>query len=231
ARLAVEAAVAALAAYGEGSRAAGAPAGAPAEPGAPNCAVGGSVAAGFMSQPHSSARVAAIGPDLLARWRDAVADDVAAEPLDATAPERPEIAYGTTVLAALATPDEVVLLQLGDGDVVRVTADGGSDRPLPVDPDLAGRVTTSLCQPDPLASLRIVVLDAADVALVWLGTDGFGVGRVDGEDWWRPVGAQLLAHVHAAGIDDVARRLPGWITEPADVGGDDVTVAVLAREA
>ncbi|HVK29272.1 MAG TPA: protein phosphatase 2C domain-containing protein [Nocardioides sp.] len=140
-------------------------------------------------------------------------------------------AYGTTVLAAAAVADLVLFLQIGDGDTVLVSAHGEAIRPLADDPDLDGLHTSSLCQPRPLEALRIAVVDARvdDVALAFLCTDGFGRPRVDSDGWWRQTGEQLLEFSRSRGLNWIRDQLPDWLAEPAQVGGDDTTMALLVR--
>jgi hypothetical protein len=120
--------------------------------------------------------------------------------------------------------------QIGDGDAVVVSTTGRAFLPLPDDPELDGQRTTSLCQPDPLRSLRCAGLDASkDVALGFLCTDGFSSPQLDRHGWWQPVGTELLEHLRENGVEWVTAKLPGWLTEPALLGGDDTTLAVLAH--
>ncbi len=145
--------------------------------------------------------------------------------------EDPLRAYGTTILAAAAVADLVLFLQVGDGDSVLVSAHGEAVRPLPDDPDLDGLHTSSLCQPRPLEALRTAVVDAQvdDVALAFLCTDGFGRPRVDSDGWWRQTGEQLLEFSRSRGLNWIRDQLPDWLAEPAQVGGDDTTMALLVR--
>lgn len=175
---------------------------------------------------------------LVADWRARVLEHAAAHPFSSDglalvggdAPEQVLLAYGTTLVTAVSTGRALGLLQIGDGDAVVSFADGEVVQPLPEDPLLSGHRTTSLCQPDALASLRTAVLDLArrPVALCFVSTDGFGSPRVDTQGWWVQVGQELAGHVAARGADWVAQKLPAWLQEPAETGGDDTTVAVLA---
>ena len=139
--------------------------------------------------------------------------------------------YGTTLLAAAVSGDVLVFVQIGDGDTVMVDAQGEASRPLPVDPDLDGLHTSSLVQPDPLASLRVGVVDARveEIVLAFLCTDGFGGSRVDADGWWRQTGQQLVDFGRSRGLDWVRDQLPDWLEEPAQVGGDDTSMAILVR--
>lgn len=151
--------------------------------------------------------------------------------LEVSAAADPLRPYGSTILAAAALPGLVLFLQIGDGDTVLVTSAGEAARPLPEDGDLDGVHTSSLCQPRPLDALRIAVLDVAerDVGLVYLTTDGFGRPRVDASGWWRETGEQLLGFCRSHGLGWVRDQLPDWLAEPAKVGGDDTTMALLVR--
>ena len=101
---------------------------------------------------------------------------------------------------------------------------------MPTDPELAGNLTTSLAQHDPLSSLRVVVLnlDERPVSVAWVSTDGFG-GAFTSSDWSAEVGADLVRAVDGRSPTEVAAAIPEWLSEPADVAGDDATMAVLLR--
>ena len=60
-------------------------------------------------------------------------------------------------------------------------------------------------------------------------TDGFGSSRVDATGWWQQTGEELVRFGREHGLGWVAEQLPGWLVEPAQVGGDDTTLAILSR--
>jgi hypothetical protein len=176
------------------------------------------------------------GAALVATWTTKVEHHLAAHPYSAAEDELgasadPLRAYGTTILVAAAVGDVMVFLQIGDGDSVLVAADGVASRPLPDDPDQDGLHTSSLCQPRPLEALRVAVVDAGpdQVALAFLCTDGFGRSRVDADGWWRQTGEQLVEFTRDRGLAWVRGQLPVWLEEPARIGGDDTTMALLVR--
>ncbi|WP_110207586.1 protein phosphatase 2C domain-containing protein [Nocardioides daejeonensis] len=174
-----------------------------------------------------------VGPELVRAWRAAVEADAVAEPWpegqDPVGTEETWLRYGCTVVALAATDTVVAVLQLGDGEAVVVDRAGTSQRPLPEDELLDGVRTTSLCQPDPLGSLRITVLPAVEVRVGYVCTDGFGKPQLDHDGWWRQVGRELAERSVEHGVAWLAERLPGWMEEPATVGGDDTTMAVLVQ--
>lgn len=177
-----------------------------------------------------------VGPDLVDRWRRDVLAHASThersdrEPVTFDAANEAAVirAYGTTVIGLVVTPAAVGLVQIGDGDAVVVAGDDVV-RPLPPDPDLVGSVTTSLCQPDPLRSLRVGAINRADtdVVLAWASTDGFGAPRTNESGWWREIGVELAQHLRTRGADWIEERLSEWLDEPATVGGDDTTVGLL----
>lgn len=181
--------------------------------------------------------LATVAAAIVATWRLKVEQHRAASPLEPTELEAvagdPLRPYGTTLLVCGVVGDLVVCLQIGDGDAVFVDSTGMARRAVADHPDLDGVRTHSLCQPEPLAGLRTCAvrtsLDAAsEVALVFLCTDGFGGSRVD-RDWWQQTGEQLVGFTRERGIGWVREQMGSWLAEPALVGGDDTTLAVLVR--
>lgn len=176
-------------------------------------------------------------PGLVRQWRETVAADAARRPFTdeelarAGSPlaDDPVVAYGATVLLAIAVTDQLVLAQLGDGDITVVSADGRVSAPVPGDDRLVAGQTTSLCLAGAEDDFRVTVVPARDSAqLVLLSSDGYGNSFADA-GWQQSVALDLRDHVSHAGLDRVANELPIWLAESAEAGGDDVTVALLAR--
>ena len=172
-----------------------------------------------------------VGARTVRAWTAQVKQHVAANPFDGGGPRDPLRPYGTTLLAMAVVGDALALFQIGDGDSVVVDGTGRASRPLPEDPDLDGVSTASLCQPNPMKSLRAAAIDTreADVVLAFQCTDGFGSSRVDADGWWQQTGEELVRFGQEHGLDWVAEQLPGWLVEPAQVGGDDTTLAIIGR--
>jgi hypothetical protein len=179
-------------------------------------------------------------PELVRRWREAVADDVAADPFtEAEEGKRrpgddPIIAYGSTLLLCLTLGKWLILAQIGDGDVVCVRAEGTAILPVPTDPQLDGQVTTSLCGPDPVADFRIAVVDTDAVPLlaVLLATDGYGNAQIV-EDWPSSFGKDLTWLLSQRDTRWLAGQLPSWAARCASADGsaDDTTMALLLSPA
>lgn len=177
-------------------------------------------------------------PGIVDGWRAAVAEDLGHHPF--SAPELAQrhpgdaaaIAYGSTLLLAVLAGRWLLLAQIGDGEMVLVEAGGRVAVPVPSDPSLRGRYTTSLCQEDALAHFRVATVDVEAVAaeVLLLATDGFGNAQTS-EPWQPGVGTDLLAFVRERGVEWVGLQLPAWAERcaSAEGSGDDTTLALLVR--
>jgi hypothetical protein len=181
---------------------------------------------------------------LVARWREAVSGHLASNPLSpadleivkarspaAQSLEPPWQVYGSTVLGVLATATYVVYVQLGDGDILIVSAAGEVSRPWPRDPRLLGVETTSLCGreagPDTRVMVQTITGDAP--ALVLLATDGYANSFREDEGFLR-IGADILDIIRQEGMEKVGQSLEGWLSEASECGsGDDITMGILCR--
>jgi serine/threonine protein phosphatase PrpC len=195
----------------------------------------------------ASSRLEDLQKSLVDNWLAAVASDLEIHPLteeelhnlDAlkgsksrlAVENEPVLAYGATLLVAAATDSLMVLLQLGDGEMLCVTSDGQTTRPMPDDPRLSGNETTSLCQPEAWREFRSAWFVAPEwPALVLLATDGYPNSFRSGDDFFR-IGAQYLGMIREKGIKSVVEDLPHILSEASHHGsGDDITLAILQGE-
>lgn len=196
--------------------------------------------------PEKAQRVAAELPaHIVQEWRASVHDDLARRPLAddeldalrsaegdeavAAVQADPAMAYGATLLLALAAAGSLVLAQLGDGDIVLVDARGRARRPLPPDERLAGHLTTSICGAGAEQDFRTTVIaaDPADAALLLLATDGYANSFRSDADFLK-VGSDFLALLRRHGAHAVQQQLPDILAHASTHGsGDDITVALL----
>ena len=143
-------------------------------------------------------------------------------------------AYGATLIAVLLTQEFHLYVQLGDGDILTVAADGRVSRPpLAEDARLLANETTSLCMRDAWSSVRLYFqpLVCARSSLILLATDGYANSFVDA-DAFVQVGADLLDAVCSQGVPAIAAQLPAWLADTSFSGsGDDITVAMAFRHA
>jgi hypothetical protein len=122
----------------------------------------------------------------------------------------------------------LLYLQLGDGEILSVTAQGTTTRPLPPDDRLIANQTTSLCQPEAWKDFRSAwVTNGALPSLVLLSTDGYANSFRSDEDFLK-IGQDYLEIIRAQGISSLAEELPAILTEATQQGsGDDITLAIL----
>jgi serine/threonine protein phosphatase PrpC len=144
----------------------------------------------------------------------------------------PELAYGATLLAAAATDKVLLYLQLGDGEILSVNAQGTTTRPLPPDDRLIANQTTSLCQPEAWKDFRSAWITAGALpSLVLLSTDGYANSFRSDDDFLK-IGQDYLEIVREQGISSLAEELPAILTEATQQGsGDDITLAILQDDA
>ena len=136
--------------------------------------------------------------------------------------------YGSTVLAAVATPDFLLLGQLGDGDILLVDEDGTVNVPLPADPASFADETHSLCLPEAEHAFRVRVLPAPErETLLLLSTDGYGKSYPT-DAAFKQIGPDYLHLVREHGISGLAPLLRDFLTEVTTQGsGDDIALALL----
>jgi hypothetical protein len=175
-------------------------------------------------------------PAIAEQWRTAVSRHLDSEPfttgeeaLRAVADEA-VVAYGSTLLLAIAWRQWLMLAQIGDGDIVCIQPDGRALLPLPGDPLLDGMQTTSLCEPGAVDEFRITVVDMSITPLlgVILATDGYGNAQV-ADPWAEAFCKDLVEMLSKHTPEWLAGQLPIWAGRCASSDGsaDDTTIALL----
>ena len=187
--------------------------------------------------------------DLVNRWRKSIKEHAKKNPIskDETSRSNGETndqpntsfldssdaqLYGTTLLAALLTPEFHIYIQLGDGDVLTVTAEGEVVRPpFPVDSHLLANHTTSLCSEGAWHFVRIhfqPIFERPPV-FVMLATDGYANSFADDADF-KKVAKDLYSAIQQEGPEAVASQLPDWLKATSKGGsGDDISVVIAAN--
>jgi len=185
--------------------------------------------------PIESEALGTLVPAIAGEWRDAVREDVAADPFTSREEasrggDDPLIAYGSTLLLAIAGRRWLVLVQIGDGDIMGIQPDGRPLLPVPRDPSLDGQQTTSLCGARAEDEFRVAVVDTSTTPLlgVILATDGYGNAQV-ADTWTDAVSADLAELINDRSPEWLAGQLPLWASRCASADGsaDDTTIALL----
>ena len=190
-----------------------------------------------------------LSKEFVERWRKAVEDDLKKEPFTEEefenlekksgaeakkfVDENPFLAYGATSLTVAIEEDFILYLQLGDGDILNVSAAGEVTKPLAEDPRLLANETTSLCLPKAEKDFRFFVQKISDEdspAMILLSTDGY-LNSFSSEAGFFQAGTDILQMLRAeSGFNDVNDNLKAWLEEATQMGsGDDCTVAIIYR--
>jgi serine/threonine protein phosphatase PrpC len=143
---------------------------------------------------------------------------------------RPELAYGSTVMAILATGTYVLSIQLGDGDILFVDMQGYTRRVIPKDP-IRRKQTASLSRRTAASELRVHVQDRIEgfPAVILAATDGYA-NSYKSDEQFLEIGREYLRLVSAEGFQGVERRFKSFRDETSPNGcGDDITIGLLSR--
>jgi hypothetical protein len=140
----------------------------------------------------------------------------------------PYLAYGSTLVTAVATQSFMAFWQIGDGDVLTVSADWGVSRPLAGDERLIANETTSLCSANAWRLFRVAVF-GTPAPVIMVSTDGFANSFRDDEGYFR-FGSDVLRMLVMDGVNTVGDKLGGWLGEMTHVGsGDDISLGIVCR--
>jgi serine/threonine protein phosphatase PrpC len=147
--------------------------------------------------------------------------------------ENPLLAYGTTSLTVAMEEDFVLYLQLGDGDILNISANGEVTKPLPEDARLLANETTSMCLPKAEKDFRFFlqkISSEQSPAMILLSTDGY-LNSFSSEAGFFQAGTDILTMLAAEnGFETVSENLKAWLEEANRMGsGDDSTVAIIYR--
>jgi hypothetical protein len=138
------------------------------------------------------------------------------------------LAYGSTLVTAIAMESFAVFWQIGDGDVLTVSVTGEVIRPVPTDARLIANETTSLCSPGAARMFRYAIL-GTPAPMIMLSTDGFANSFLDDEGFFK-FGTDVSAIIVAEGLEKVKVSLPDWLTEITARGsGDDISLGIICR--
>ncbi|HOW76068.1 MAG TPA: PP2C family serine/threonine-protein phosphatase [Candidatus Competibacteraceae bacterium] len=155
------------------------------------------------------------------------------EPLDAAARRQvealPALAYGTTLLTVVIAANFILYLQLGDGDILTVSAQGDVERPIPKDARLIANETTSLCSAKAWNEVQVYfqTLAGAPPAFILAATDGYANAYRDDASF-QQVARDYWTLLRDEGDGAVKPYLQDWLNEASQQGsGDDISVGII----
>ncbi len=173
----------------------------------------------------------AVGRRLVLEWQDKVQRHGSIHGIKRT-PGDPDLEvtrrYGTTLAAALATPDVVACLALGDGATLWVSAEDEVLRPLGDDAQAFADQTSSLCTAGAWRDLRATAwTPPAEGGLLLMMSDGY-VNSYPDDAALDAVARDYARLVRARGLDAVGAALHGFLRQVSIRGcGDDVSLALI----
>jgi len=172
-----------------------------------------------------------IAERIVGRWRARVAEHLDAHPIDADEDARiagpAAYAYGTTLVAIAARGDDVLAVQVGDGDALLADA-SGVRRLIPRDLRFTFNITASLCLADAVDQVRVARTVARAPALGVAATDGYAKALASDRELDDLV-AELYERIARDGVDRALTALLADVAGTSANGGDDVTVGILYR--
>lgn len=192
-----------------------------------------SLAAAGLVDPRTYREVARapFGRTLVQAWQSEVQRRADVRALDRPS-ESPDLAltrrYGSTLMAALVTPEVVLCLALGDGATLWVSAEQQVSRPLGVDPHAFADETSSLCQLGAWRDLRVAAwTPPPEGGVLLMMTDGYVNSYAD-EPTLDGVAIDYARLIGAHGLPTVGAQLPTFLRSVSDGGcGDDVSLALI----
>lgn len=139
--------------------------------------------------------------------------------------------YGATLLGVVITELFILFLQLGDGDILCVDAEGNVCRPLEKDERLIANETTSLSMKEAWREFRIKLIPNREQnpVLIMVSTDGYSNSFGSDDDFFR-TGIDYLEWIREEGLVSVEQDLDSVLDEASEKGsGDDITLGILTR--
>lgn len=180
-------------------------------------------------------RVSEMLDNLINSWGTKIAEDVdhdpfSSEQIDLVA-NRPEVAYGSTLLGVLVTQHWTLYIQLGDGDILVLDKDGKVSQPIAKSAELIANETTSLCQENAAKKVKYALKMNSDNSpwMLMLSTDGY-LNSFREESSLLQAGHDFQTLLYTKGPEYIDQELEIWLTEMTKEGsGDDITLGLLYR--
>lgn len=142
------------------------------------------------------------------------------------------ILYGSTLLGIVILPNYYFAFQLGDGDILSVDKNNGSNWIIKSD-KILGTETHSLSSKEAWKNVKTEIVFCADDKqfpdLIILATDGLSNSFIS-DSGFLSSGDDYLNLINDHGFKTISEKLPIWLEEITTNGsGDDITVALIKR--
>jgi serine/threonine protein phosphatase PrpC len=166
--------------------------------------------------------------DLIREWRKCVLQHAQENGLKTDHSTKVYTRYGTTLLVALVSKDEILFGQIGDGDLLVINHNGEYIVPLLEEEELIGNETYSLTSTEAHLFWKASRMDYPE-GQTWLmlSTDGLSNCFEDDVNFHRFANS-LFNYINESSFSLIEDQLPSVLFDYSDKGsGDDITAAVL----
>lgn len=169
-----------------------------------------------------------LAAEIVQAWRQRVDAHIAETPYNPPVPHG-YTPYGATLLALGANETQMLVLQIGDGDLLVGFPDGTLAWPFDEDDGLVGEQTYSLCMSDAAQRFKLATFFKTDGRpfphFVSLSTDGVGKSFRDNGAFHAAVGS--LRDLAFEDWERTLAALPDWLAKVTMQGsGDDSTMCL-----
>ncbi|WP_069470530.1 PP2C family serine/threonine-protein phosphatase [Candidatus Marithrix sp. Canyon 246] len=135
--------------------------------------------------------------------------------------------YGTTLLVALVLPDILLMGKIGDGDILRFTAENQIENLFNENNELIANYTYSLSSPGADKLWEIVILTRNKGEALILATDGLSNAFID-EVQFHAFCSSTFRRIQEFGMKSVESVLPQWLDDySSQATGDDITLVMF----
>ncbi len=139
--------------------------------------------------------------------------------------------YGTTLLSIVITDAFAFAVQIGDGDMLMIDADGEAGRLFPAT-EQAGSETYSLCMENSwqYVQTQLLRLPEKRPLLFLLSSDGYANSFTEASGFLK-AGKDIFAMWRENGPEYIRENIEDWLTRSSEMGsGDDITLALAVTE-
>ncbi|ULT56762.1 protein phosphatase 2C domain-containing protein [Neobacillus drentensis] len=165
---------------------------------------------------------------LIREWREEVLNHATDYGVDIEKPSEVFTRYGTTLLVALVTKEEILIGQLGDGDAVLVDGQGNCTTPFLQDDSLLGSATYSLSSTEASRFWKAARMDyPTQTQFLALSTDGLSNCFEDDDNFHKFMNS-LYLNLKKSGPISEYEGLSNILFHYSQRGsGDDITLAAI----
>ena len=140
--------------------------------------------------------------------------------------QNPHIAYGSTLIFAIACDENLFIIKIGDGEV-RICTENNIISPMPNAEEFAFGKTTSLCNSDASAHIQNCIISLSMVKSCVISTDGV-INSFETEEHFNDF-CEKLSNECENDIAAFKKQLEDFLPKLTEQGsGDDVSVAILS---